>query len=146
MLVLNQNVELLLLLKCFSCILGCVSVGVDLIFLLDSSGSIGASRYAQMLEFVKNLVSVLDIGPDQTRVGVTVYSSSVETSFLLNTYFDKKSLVDAVGNLPYFNSGTNTATGLREVSYIALRKLPVATCSLPSPCSVRYFLLPVDNK
>ncbi len=101
--------------------------------MLDSSGSIGASRYAHMLEFVKNLVSVLDIGPDQTRVGVTVYSSSVETSFLLNTYLDKTSLVNAVGNLPYFGSGTNTGAGLREVSYIALqalRKLPVATCSL----------------
>ncbi len=101
----------------------CSLVGVDLMFLLDSSGSIDLhTEYSLMLKFVENMVSVLDIGPTQTRVGVTVYSSHVETSFLLNSYQDKSSLINAVQNLPYFGGGTNTAAGLREVLNVGFRE------------------------
>lgn len=64
---------------------------IDLIFLLDGSGSIDNEIYGgtygtfdgRMLEFVKSVVNFFEIGDTQTRVGVATFSNSVEVNFQL---------------------------------------------------------------
>ena len=87
--------------------------GIDLIFVLDSSGSIGSTNFQLMRNFVANVVSNLNIGPDQSQVGVVVYSGSANVWFSLNTHTTNTSaLLQAIANIPYTGGGTNTAAGI----------------------------------
>ena len=88
----------------------CQTRGIDLIFVLDSSGSVGSSNFQNVRNFVSNLVSQLEIGSDNTQVGLINYGSSYRIEFHLNTHQDSSSLLRAIGNVPYTN-GASTNTG-----------------------------------
>ena len=90
----------------------CQTRGVDLIFVLDSSGSVGASNFANVRNFVADLVNQLEIGPDNTRVGLINFASSAGVQFSLNTHQDISSLLQAIASVPFTSGGTNTAAAL----------------------------------
>ena len=46
-----------------------------MVFLLDSSGSVGHADFRRVKQFAANMVSELSIGRDHTRVGLASYSS-----------------------------------------------------------------------
>ena len=79
---------------------------------MHASGSIGPSNFQLMRNFVANVVSNLNIGPDQSRVGLVVYSDSAIVWFSLNTHSTNTSLLPAIANIPYVDGGTNTAAGI----------------------------------
>ena len=81
-------------------------------FVLDSSGSIGTANFQLIRESVANITTDLDIGPDDSQVGVIVFSSSTAVHFSLNTYSVKNLLLSAIAAIPYTSGGTNTAAGL----------------------------------
>ena len=58
------------------------------------------------------MVSQLEIGPDNTRVGLINFESSARSEFHLNTHQDSSSLLQAIANVPYTSGGTNTAAAL----------------------------------
>ena len=91
---------------------GCNIAGVDLVFVLDSSGSIGATNFNSMRNFVTTVVNALNIGQNRSQVGVIVFSDVVRIQFHLNTYSNKASLLSAIPSIPYIGSGTNTADAL----------------------------------
>ena len=91
---------------------GCETRGIDLIFVLDSSGSVGSSNFQNVRNFVSNLVSQLEIGPDNTQVGLINFASSPRIEFHLNTHQDSSSLLRAIASIPYTSGGTNTAAPL----------------------------------
>ena len=80
--------------------------------MLDASGSIGSFNFQLMRNFVSNVVRNLEIGPDQTRVGVIVYSSSASVQFSLSRYITSTSLLQAIATIPYTDGGTNTAAAI----------------------------------
>ena len=86
--------------------------GIDLYFVLDSSGSVGASNFELMKTFAYNVVNGFDIGPEDTQVGVISFSSSARFHFHLNTYHNKASLLNAINSVSYTGGSTNTAAGL----------------------------------
>ena len=47
----------------------------DVIFVLDDSGSIGLTNFKHAIDFVRAIVSALDIGPHNSQVGLLVFSS-----------------------------------------------------------------------
>ena len=57
----------------------------------------------------------LDIGPDNSQVGVIVFASSASVQFHLNTYSDMNALLSAIAALPYTGGGTDTANALNLV-------------------------------
>lgn len=83
-----------------------------MVFVLDSSGSIGSANFQKMRNFVSAVVNDLEIGPTRTQVGVVLFSSSASLSFGLNTYPDRGTLSSAVNRIPYIGGGTNTADAL----------------------------------
>ena len=89
--------------------------GIDLIFVLDSSGSIGSRNFQLVRNFVANVVTQLDIGPDRSRVGLITFSSSAIVQFGLNTYRTNTSLLQAIARIPYSGGGTNTQAGLNTL-------------------------------
>ena len=90
----------------------CSIAGIDLMFVLDSSGSVGTSNFQVIRNFVNTFVNTLEIGPTRSQVGVIVFSSSANVQFRLNTYSNRNSLTAAVNNTRYVGGGTNTADAL----------------------------------
>lgn len=68
----------------------------DLVFVLDSSGSLGKDNWEKVLKFVKGIVNHLDIGRLGTHVGVVSYGSSATLGFHLDKYTDKDDVTEAV--------------------------------------------------
>ena len=58
------------------------------------------------------MVSQLEIGPDNTQVGLINFGSSAQIEFHLNTHQDSSSLLQAIANILYTGGGTNTAAAL----------------------------------
>ena len=85
---------------------------MDLVFLLDSSGSIGDTNYDKVLKFVTETVSQFDIGPSATQIGLVIFGDYAQAQFHLNTYNDNVSVIHAVENTPYLKEYTNTPDGL----------------------------------
>lgn len=83
-----------------------------MVFVLDSSGSIGNTNFQKVRDFVNAVVNDLEIGPTRTQVGVIVFSSSAAVSFSLKTYSNRAALSSAVNSIPYIGSGTDTADAL----------------------------------
>ncbi|XP_076472602.1 hemicentin-1-like [Babylonia areolata] len=88
------------------------NVQADMVFVLDASGSVGSSNFQTMLSFVQDLVSGFDIGSNKVRVGVQKFSSSTNTEFNLNTYYDQTAINTAVANIYYSGGTTNTGGAL----------------------------------
>jgi len=95
---------------------------VDLIFVLDASGSIDSSGYEQMKVFVSQLVNKFDIESGNARVGLLTYSSTVDLRFNLNTYRSRAEVRAAISSLTYSAGRTNTAAALAHVRQVMLRQ------------------------
>ena len=86
--------------------------GIDLVFVLDESGSIGRARFQLIREFVANVSNVLDIGLQRSLVGVISFSDRSFFNFGVTQYTDQASLLSAIERLPYRTGFTNTAAAL----------------------------------
>ena len=64
------------------------NIDIDLIFLLDVSGSIGPSNFEMSIDFIEDFVNGLSsIGPMDTQVSVITFSSSPRVQFNLLEVF-----------------------------------------------------------
>ncbi|KAM7421652.1 hypothetical protein PAMA_015686 [Pampus argenteus] len=85
----------------------------DIVFLVDGSSSIGDSNFTEIQEFLRNMITGLDIGRDKVRLGLAQYSDEPYQEFLLKDHMDKKSLLDQVDNLTYRGGGTQTGKAIK---------------------------------
>lgn len=98
------------------------SIYTDVVFVLDSSGSIGDDNYTMVLNFTRDFVNVLleDTYRKNTddimgsRVGIVLFSTYGETYLSLNESqgLDRNSVVEMIEDIPYHRQWTNTADGL----------------------------------
>ncbi|XP_035991472.1 LOW QUALITY PROTEIN: collagen alpha-6(VI) chain [Fundulus heteroclitus] len=100
----------------------------DIVFLVDSSGSIGSENFATVRTFLRNVIENLDIGPDKVRVGLAQFGTDPKEEFLLTDPRDKESLLNVVDNISFLRS-TSTNTGqaldfIRENYFSDVRTLP----------------------
>ena len=98
----------------YACAENCTAKA-DIVILMDGSGSVGSSNFQTALEFMSSLVSNYDIGLDETRVGVVVYSSSPSPRINLNSYSDADSLQTAIESISYPSGGTRTGAAIDYV-------------------------------
>jgi hypothetical protein len=104
-------------------ILGCESGVADVVFVLDSSGSIrdnnppdgSYDNWNLMLTFVADIIDRLNIGVNGVRIGVVTFSDNGDNTFYLNTYFSKTEIQTTVLGITYVGSNTHTAAGLRAM-------------------------------
>jgi len=96
----------------------CAEKVMDIYFVLDSSNSIYVHDYDSELEFVKGVVSRLDISSRHTRVGMLTFSDDFTRPTISLTQFNsKRDVLNAVTlqNLPYRTGLTNTHLAIRYV-------------------------------
>lgn len=66
---------------------------MDLVFLIDGSGSTRPERFPRVQAFVADVVSRLAVSRDHVRVGVVVFGESVTSHFTLQKYFSKQDIM-----------------------------------------------------
>uniref|UniRef100_K7GEE6 VWFA domain-containing protein n=1 Tax=Pelodiscus sinensis TaxID=13735 RepID=K7GEE6_PELSI len=84
----------------------------DIVFLVDTSTSIGPENFQKVKNFLYTLVSRLDVSSDQVRVGLAQYSDETFKEFLLNQYSLKSDILEQIQNLPYRSGGSYTGSAL----------------------------------
>ena len=92
------------------------SQNVDLVFVLDASGSIKPDGFEQVKQFTKDIVDSFEIGHDKTHVGVVTFSEFAELQIKLSDTFDREELYTRIGNLTYQGFRTATDDALRVVN------------------------------
>ncbi|MEQ2316092.1 hypothetical protein AMECASPLE_029207 [Ameca splendens] len=100
----------------------CKNRPIDLVFIIDSSRSVRPAEFEKAKEFLQDMVDSLVIGRDATRVGLVNYASTVKIEFLLNTYVDKSSMKQALGQVVPLASGTMTGMAIKTAMEKAFTK------------------------
>jgi len=83
---------------------------LDLNFVVDSSWSINykdAGNWNKVRRFVENIVTELEIGPNNVQVACVLFSREARVQWGLTTHRDKSSLITDIRTLPYLNAITN---------------------------------------
>ncbi|CAL8337061.1 unnamed protein product [Gadus morhua 'NCC'] len=101
----------------------CKDIPGDLLFLIDSSGSIRSDEYQKMKDFMKAMIGKSQVGQEMVHVGVMQFSTSKTMEFQLNNFHDKGGMLKAIDNMQQLGGGTHTGQALTEVSlYFDLAK------------------------
>nr|XP_014344739.1 PREDICTED: collagen alpha-3(VI) chain isoform X3 [Latimeria chalumnae] len=89
------------------------SIGAaDIIFLVDSSWSIGKENFQHVREFLYNVVKALATSENDFHFGLVQYSGNPHTEFLLNTYSSNQDILFHIWSMTYKGGGTKTGKGL----------------------------------
>ena len=91
---------------------------MDLGIVLDASGSIQPYDYRLQLQFTKDLLHQVNIGPNKTRAGIINYSGSTQILTWLNTSYNLNDTLRQRNNATYFPDNTNTARALKEADSV----------------------------
>lgn len=89
-----------------SCIQG------DVIFILDSSGSIGIDNWKLVLQFVNEAVKRMDVGSQATRIGFETFGNRAHLIFNLNNFTSAAAMEPAILNAKFLDENTNTSGGI----------------------------------
>ncbi|CAL8314936.1 unnamed protein product [Merluccius merluccius] len=89
-----------------------VSTIADLVFLVDSSWSMGRENFKYVRNAMATVAGAFDLGEDKTRVGVVQYSDDVRTEFTLKQHLGRGELLRAIHALPYKEGDTMTGAAL----------------------------------
>lgn len=79
----------------------CTAPALDIVYVMDGSGSIGTANFELAKEFVAITLDGFDIGEDKARVAVVQYSSSAQTEIRLGQFNNKTQLMAAVRAIGY---------------------------------------------
>ena len=84
-----------------------------MVFVIDTSGSIGSSNFQLIREFIADITTELIRNSPRSSVGVILFSNIAYIQFSLQTYTSLNSLLSAINNLPYDDGpSTDTAEAL----------------------------------
>jgi len=109
----HNIVTIIIMRNFFFIITDCYNSGIDLVFVLDGSGSVSSTQYQLIREFAESIASALTIGPQNSLVGAIVFSSSAFIHFNLQQHTNVTTLLPALNpGLPYPRGGTDTAEAL----------------------------------
>ncbi|XP_075403318.1 collagen alpha-4(VI) chain-like [Tenrec ecaudatus] len=115
----------------------------DIVFLVDSSTSIGPQNFQKVKNFLSAVVLGLNISSDQVRVGLVQYNDDIYPAFQLNQYPLKSLVLEQIRNLPYRTGGTNTGSAL---DYIRTNSLTEAAGSRAQDSVPQIVILVTDGE
>merc|ERR1719192_121171 len=86
-----------------------------MVFVLDSSASIGPNNWVKVKQFAKNMTAAWPVSPDDVQVGTIEYSEGVDLRFNLKDYSTVAEVQAAIDALPLYGHTTNTASALKTL-------------------------------
>ncbi|XP_044531619.1 collagen alpha-3(VI) chain [Gracilinanus agilis] len=87
----------------------------DIIFLVDSSWSIGQEHFQLVREFLYDVIESLAGGGSDFRFALVQFNGNPHTEFLLNTYRTSREVLSHISNMTYLGGDSKTGRGLRYV-------------------------------
>ena len=84
-----------------------------MVFVIDTSGSIGPQRFQLITNFTANITDELINNSPKSAVGVILFSTTARIEFNLQAHTNSSTLRSAFSRLPYRGGVTNTAEALR---------------------------------
>lgn len=97
----------------FGILSDCGGKPADIYFALDASNSIWPEDFKKQLIFVQDLVSLFDISPKKTRVGLVTYSDTVKPIFGFDAKQEKISLINKIANVTFMGGRTRTSEAFK---------------------------------
>ncbi|NXL80244.1 COSA1 protein, partial [Leptocoma aspasia] len=113
------------------CGIKCRATPVELVFVIDSSESVGPDNFNIIKTFVKTFIDKVSANHATTRIGIINFSHRVDLVSSLKQYTSKEHLKSAVDKMPYLGEGTYTASAIQEAIHLfqaarpAVRKVAV---------------------
>ncbi|XP_019110757.2 collagen, type XXVIII, alpha 2a isoform X1 [Larimichthys crocea] len=98
------------------CGVKCKERPMELVFVIDSSESVGPENFEIIKDFVTRLVDRTTVGRNATRIGLVLYSLDVHLEFNLVRYMNKQDVKQAIRKMPYMGEGTYTGTAIRKAT------------------------------
>ncbi|EMP38690.1 Collagen alpha-1(XXVIII) chain [Chelonia mydas] len=98
------------------CGIKCKEIPMELVFVIDSSESVGPENFEIIKDFVTALVDRVTVGRNATRIGLVLYSLEVRLEFGLNRYSTQQDVKQAIRKMLYMGEGTYTATAIRKAT------------------------------
>lgn len=95
---------------------GCIQG--DIIFVVDSSGSIGITNWDYVLKFMAEVIDKMGVGPTATHAGVVTYGNRAHIIFHLNNYTNANDMKAAIAKTPFLDENTNTSGGIYTANKI----------------------------
>ncbi|KAM4705153.1 collagen alpha-1(XXVIII) chain [Rhinophrynus dorsalis] len=92
----------------------CTEIPMDLVFIIDSSESVGPENFNLIKQFVNKLIDNVAVNQGITKVGIINFSHKVEVIATLTQFSNKEDLKDAVNRMTYLGEGTYTAAAIRK--------------------------------
>ncbi|KOR30994.1 hypothetical protein TI04_03085, partial [Achromatium sp. WMS2] len=85
---------------------------VDIMLVLDSSGSIGASNFAYVKDFARSILGVLDVHTGGPQLGITQFSSQDRGKIEIGLTADSAAIATAIDNIVYQAGNTDIQEGI----------------------------------
>ncbi|XP_034741436.1 collagen, type XXVIII, alpha 2a isoform X3 [Etheostoma cragini] len=98
------------------CGIKCKERPMELVFVIDSSESVGPENFEIIKDFVTRLVDRTTVGRNSTRIGLVLYSLDVHLEFNLVRHMNKQDIKQAIRKMPYMGEGTYTGTAIRKAT------------------------------
>jgi hypothetical protein len=87
----------------------------DIVFIADSSGSVGHRNFQKILHFIYNFTKHLTIDSGRYRVALITFSDTEHTEFTLATYNTSRPLLEHILRVPFRYGSANVAAALRRM-------------------------------
>ncbi|XP_028725680.1 collagen alpha-1(XXVIII) chain [Peromyscus leucopus] len=94
----------------------CKEMPLELVFVIDSSESVGPENFQIIQNFVKTLADRVALDLATARIGIINYSHKVEKVASLKQFSSKDDFKLVVDNMQYLGEGTYTATALQAAN------------------------------
>lgn len=83
-----------------------------MVFLLDASGSVGINNFYKEKQFIISSLARFVISPNDAQTSIVMFSNQPENQFNLNTFYDMRSIIGRINQIPYQAGGTYTSAAL----------------------------------
>ncbi|ETE67449.1 Collagen alpha-1(XXVIII) chain, partial [Ophiophagus hannah] len=111
----NKKEEIIkLIMEICGCGVKCRENPLELVFVIDSSESVGPENFERIKRFVKAMIDAIAVNQATTRIGIINFSLKVEVVSTLQQFPTKDSLKKAVDAMQYYGEGTYTATAISK--------------------------------
>ncbi|XP_043825361.1 collagen alpha-1(XXVIII) chain isoform X2 [Dromiciops gliroides] len=105
-----------LIIEICGCGAKCRESPLELVFVIDSSESVGPENFQIIKDFVKKLVDRVAVDHATARMGLINYSHKVEVVADLRHFSSTDRLKSSVDSMPYLGEGTYTASALHAAN------------------------------
>ncbi|KAI4897608.1 hypothetical protein NFI96_009506, partial [Prochilodus magdalenae] len=113
---LSKEEVIMIIREICGCGMKCRESPLELVFVIDSSESVGPKNFEMVKDFINALIDRLSVSREATRVGVVLYSHVDMVVVSLQQLLDQAAVKAAVRNMPYLGEGTFTGRAIRRAT------------------------------